>query len=101
MALGRGTSVGRVGWRSWPFGGDDSVELRPQQFLVGQHQIEEPLIGAAVVVEAVGLQGRGHPSHPRAQALMAWLSSLSRVIEILRGLARSATGIVRVSTPAS
>ena len=85
-----------------PFRGDDGVEFRSEQVLVAAYQVEELLIGAAPIIEAIGLQDIGHRCHrPRLQALIACRSSPSRAIEILRGLARSATGIVRVSTPAS
>jgi len=46
-------SAGQLGGWAWPFRGDDRVELGPEQLLVGQQQIEEPLLGAAGVIGAV------------------------------------------------
>jgi hypothetical protein len=63
-SLGTGASARPARWLTRPFRGDDRVELRPEQVLVGQQQIEELLIGAAGGLEAVRLQGRGHDDHP-------------------------------------
>jgi hypothetical protein len=59
-----GASARPVRWLTRPFRGDDRVELRPEQILVAQQQIEELLIGAAGGLEAVRMQGRGHEDHP-------------------------------------
>jgi hypothetical protein len=48
-----GASARPVRWLTRPFRGDDCVELRPEQILVAQQQIEELLIGAAGGLEAV------------------------------------------------
>jgi hypothetical protein len=63
-SLGTGASARPARWLTRPFRGDDRVELRPEQILVAQQQIEELLIGAAGGLEAVRMQGRGHEDHP-------------------------------------
>ena len=101
-----------VRWRAWPFRRDDGVELRPQQLIVGQQQIKELLLGTASVGVASVIGGASvigvvrrtdlrHHRHPDSQALMACWSLLSLLMEILRGLACSATGIRNLSTPPS
>ncbi len=86
----------RIGRQSTPLRGDDSVELRPDQLLVGQDQHKKLFLGSRV---APGIRGRHDVA--AAQALMVRRSSLLLVIEILRGFAFSATGIFKVSTPVS
>jgi hypothetical protein len=94
-------AVVRVGrGRAGPFRGDDGVELGPQQLLISAQQLNELLVRARRGIHAVGVQDPGHYSHPR-QALIACRSSPLLVMEILRGLACSATGICKVSTPLS
>ena len=83
-----------------PFLGDDRVELRTQQLLVGAHQLEELLVPAGVApTAAAGIVGMSLTTH--GQALMACRASFLLLISILRGLACSATGIFRVRTPLS
>jgi hypothetical protein len=102
-AAGASFVAGAVVWfgrgRVGPFGGDDRLEFGPQQLLIGAEQLQELLVGARRRSPAVGVLE--HHSHPRAQALIACRSSLLLVMAILRGLACSATGICRVSTPLS
>ena len=82
-----------------PFLGDDLVELCSQQLLVRVHQLEELLVHTGRGTKA-GSGDRWHEPHHRGQALMACWDSSVRLISILRGLARSATGIFKVRTPA-
>jgi hypothetical protein len=56
-------SDGPVRGRAWPFRGDDRVELGLEQVVVGQHQIEELLLGAACVIGAVGWTDLRHHDH--------------------------------------
>ena len=94
-------AMGLARWRAGPFGSDDRVELGPQQFPIGQQQLEELLHGAAAGRRATATsQVPCHHASP-CQALMACFSSPCWVISILRGLACSATGMVKVNTPAS
>jgi len=60
MAPSTGTAASSQWWRCPPLGGDERVELGPQQFLVGQEQIEELLVGAADRLQIGALQCRGH-----------------------------------------
>ena len=78
-------------------GGDDRVELCPEQFLVGAEQFEElsPVLGSTLVpLGCIAFTAAG-------QALIACRSAPLLLIAILRGLACSATGIFSVSTPES
>jgi hypothetical protein len=104
-----------AGWLAGrlPAGGDQCVELRAHQVVVAQHEIDEDL---GLVVCLLGA-GRPHRIHlienvnvPRrswwligaaGQASICLRSLSELAIAILRGLARSATGILSVSTPAS
>src|SRR6187200_1398252 len=86
---GRG-SRRRVG----PGAGDDGVEFGRQQFWVAADQVEELIIPRRV---AVGSSGK-HDGLT-AQVVIARRCPLALAMEILRGLARSATGISRVRTP--
>ncbi len=80
--------------------GDDCVELGREQVRIAADQVEELLVDGPC--DAVADGGCGWHGRPlSAQALMAWRSSPLLVMEILRGLACSATGITSVSTPAS
>ena len=88
-----------VRWGAGPLRGDDGLELGPQQVLVGADQVNEGLVGGRSLCTG-GVQHLTHRVHP-AQALMARCSSPLVAMEILRGLACSATGIARVSTPVS
>jgi hypothetical protein len=103
-SVGPSRSAGTMAWvgrgRGGPFRGDDGVELGPQQLLISAQHLKELLVRARRGIHAVGVQHLGHYSHPR-QALMACRSSPLLVTEILRGLACSATGICKVSTPLS
>lgn len=83
-----------------PSGGDDLIELGPQQILVGAQQVQELLVRAARGVHAVLMLDLGHVS-PSGYALIAWRSGPLLAMAILRGLAASATGICNVSTPLS
>lgn len=98
-----GVATRPVRRRAGPFGSDDRVELRLYELVVGTDQIEELLVAATRNVTArVGVGYRAHRASLPAQALMACRSpSPLLTMEILRGLAFSATGILRVSTPAS
>ena len=98
LSRGVGAAIWFDRWRAGPFGGDDRVELGPHQFLVGAEQFDELLVRGEGGV-AIACSGRGHDAHP-AQALITCRSS-ALVTVILRGLAFSATGICKVSTPLS
>jgi hypothetical protein len=79
--------------RPRPLVGDDGVELRAQQVRVVADEVDERI---DLRVKAV------HDVHLERQALMACRSeSLLDLIEILRGLAFSATGICSDNTPPS
>ena len=88
--------------RRWggPFRGDDRLEFRAEQVLIRADQVEELVIDRWFDA-GVGDGVAGHDRSLPGQALMACRSSPVLVMEILRGLACSATGICRVSTPAS
>ena len=102
--------TGTGGWRRrWGVGrrettrpllGNDRVELRLKELLVRAHQLQELLVHTARDVN-LSSRGGGHEYHPRGQALMACWPSFLLLISILRGLACSATGIFKVSTPVS
>jgi hypothetical protein len=94
-------AMGLARWPPGPFGIDDRVELGPQQFLIGQQQLEELLHGAIAGRRATATSQVPCHHAPPGQALMACFSSPCWVISILRGLACSATGMVKVNTPAS
>lgn len=94
--------AGPAGWVAGvPARVDDRVELGTQQFGVRAHDGEERVL--------VGGLPYGHDDHPplrraaqatAGQALIS-LGDSAPVIAILRGLARSAIGSRKVSTPAS
>jgi len=94
-----GTVAGGVRRPFGPHAGDDLVELGPQQVLIAAHESEEPLVH--VVRETATGGGNGGHQLARAQASIACCSLPLLAIVILRGLARSATGICKANTPAS
>ena len=55
-SLGVGAAVWFGRWRAGPFGGDNRVELGPQQVLVGAEQLKELLVRAACRCRAVGMR---------------------------------------------
>ena len=97
----------RAGRTARPLTRDDGVELRPEQLLIGAHQLEELVIKGArepgPVIASAGPCSRcgEHGASPPGQALMACWPAGWLLISILRGFACSATGIFSVSTPAS
>ncbi len=100
-SLAAGASGGFGRGRAGPFSGNDRVELRPQQLLLGAQQLEELLIHAGRQSRSVGSRALRHRFHLPAQALMACRSPPLLLMEILRGLACAATGISKVSSPLS
>lgn len=92
-----GPGLAPRGWGRWPFRRDDRLELGGQKLFVVADHLEEPHIHGPCA-EVIGCR-----AHDRSQpyALIACRSSPLLVMEILRAFARSATGICRLSTPAS
>jgi len=85
--------------RPGPLRRDDRVEFGPQQLFVRAHEGEE-----LFVLRCARETGSGQGDHDvtcPGQALIACRSSPLLLMTILRGLACSATGISKVSTPAS
>jgi hypothetical protein len=81
-----------------PLRADDRIKLSAQQLLIGENQIEK---SGQSFCRGIALIGSRHVDESFNQALIVCRSSLRCAILILRGLAFSATGMVRVRAPPS